>query len=367
MTTVGYSYDPLFLEHTRPGHPESAERLRSVMALLEKGGDLPQLKQLSMQPATFDELSAVHDPAYVSALHQLSAGGGGHFGPDTYVMPRSFDAAALAAGAAMRCATAVMAGEVKRAFALVRPPGHHAFANRGEGFCLFNNMAFAAQAALGRAHSGAAESGDAMWSQSARRSHAASQPRAMIVDFDVHHGNGTQAIFEGDPSVLVLSMHQFGNIYPGSGHHSEVGEGAGRGGTINVPLTAWAGDAAYARVFDEIVLPAARRFKPSVLLVSAGFDAHWRDPLAAMMVTLTGFARMATVLCDLADELCDGRLVAVLEGGYDLEALAHGTRNMLRVMRGAPGCVEDPIGPAKQQERAVDGVIAAVKKTHGLA
>jgi acetoin utilization deacetylase AcuC-like enzyme len=261
----------------------------------------------------------------------------------------------------MRCAQAVMSGEAGRAFALLRPPGHHAFADHGEGFCLFNNVAFAARAALGRIHGG-----DPMWSPSARRSHALHQPRALIVDFDVHHGNGTQAIFYDDPSVMVISLHQYGYIYPGTGHHEEAGDSAGRGSTINVPMPAGAGDALYARAFNDIVAPAARRFKPDVLLMSAGFDAHWRDPLAHVQLSLSGLARIVSTLCELSDELCEGRLIGILEGGYDLEVLSYGVLNSMRIMRGAPSLVEDHIGPAPHAETRDQRVIDVVRKVHGL-
>jgi acetoin utilization deacetylase AcuC-like enzyme len=358
---VGYAYDDLFHEHDLPGHPEHADRLRAVMALLRDQGMLDVLTPIAAMPATFDELCELHDPAYVSRVYAISEQGGGHLGPDTYLTASSFDAAALAAGAAMRCVDAVLSGARQRAFALVRPPGHHAFAAHGEGFCLFNNVAFAARRSLGDFGGG-----DAMWSPSAIKSQAREAPRAMIVDFDVHHGNGTQSIFYDDARVFVASLHQYGRLYPGSGALDEVGAGPGRGGTLNVPLPAGAGDRAYALAFERVIAPAARRFKPDLLLVSAGFDAHWRDPLAGMSVSLSGFAAMARALCALSDELCGGRLVTVLEGGYDLQALSYGVANMLCVMRGDDAAVEDPLGPAPVRETDAARVIDAVREAHGL-
>ncbi len=358
---LGYAYDPLFLEHDQPGHPEHAGRLRAIMNLLSAKGMLAEMRQLAIPPATFEELCELHAPDYVSQVYAVCERGGGALNGDTYVRPASFDAAALAAGAAMRCASAVVSGDVRRAFAIVRPPGHHAFADHGEGFCLFNNVAFAARAALGKGRHG-----DAMWSPSARRSHAQAHPRAMIVDFDVHHGNGTQSIFFDDPEVLVLSLHQYGFIYPGSGHHEEVGHGAGRGHTVNVPMPAGAGDGLYGRAFAEIVAPSARRFKPDVLLMSAGFDAHWRDPLAHIQLSLTGLAGIVQTMCDLSDELCGGRLIGILEGGYDLEVLSYGVLNTLRIMAGTPEAVEDPIGPATQPDTRDQRVIDAVRRVHDI-
>jgi acetoin utilization deacetylase AcuC-like enzyme len=358
---VGYAYDPICLEHDMPGHPEHAGRLRAVTSLLRARGLLDEINQISAAPADFDELCAVHDPLYVSRVYDL-AERGGEVGGDTYVVPRTFDAAAMAAGLAMRCAAAVMRGEARRAFALVRPPGHHAHAGHGEGFCLFNNIALAACAAIGRIAGG----GDAAWSPAARKSQAGSKPRAMIVDFDVHHGNGTQAIFEDDPGVLLFSMHQYGHIYPGSGRVEEAGNGAGRGATINLPLPAGAGDAAFELAFEQIIAPAARRHRPDVLLLSAGFDAHWRDPLAGLNVTLTGIGALTASLCALSDEVCEGRLVAVLEGGYDLDALSYGVLNLLNAMRGQSGAPDDPLGPAPGRITDASVVIERVKTLHGL-
>jgi acetoin utilization deacetylase AcuC-like enzyme len=359
-SAVGYAYDPVFLKHDFAGHPEHAGRLKAIHALLEARGMLAELRKLQAEPATFDELCELHTPEYVSQIYMLAERGGGRDG-DTYVARESFAAAASAVGATMRCARAVMQGEVQRAFALVRPPGHHAFAAHGEGFCLFNNIAFAARVALGKG-----TGGDLMWSPSAVKSHAREQARAMIIDFDVHHGNGTQSIFEDDASVMMLSLHQFGYIYPGSGQLDEVGHGPGRGATINLPMPAGAGDAAYARAFAEIVRPAAMRFKPDVLLVSAGFDAHWRDPLAAVNVSLRGFAEMLGTLCELSEALCGGRMVVVLEGGYDLDALSYGVLNTFNILRGYPERVEDPLGPAPGHDTDAGRVIEAVKRTHGI-
>lgn len=363
MPTVGYLYDPIFLEHDLPGHPENARRLQAIMDLLRERDVLAALKALPFRAATFEQLTALHSPLYVSRVYTLSERGHGALNPDTYITAASFDAAAMAVGASLAAAEAVMRGIVQRAFALVRPPGHHAFADHGEGFCLFNNVAFAAKHALDDIDA----EHDYAWSPSAVRNHRNARPeRVMIVDFDVHHGNGTQAIFYDDPRVLYVSIHEYGWMYPGTGAANERGNGAGRGATINVPLPPETGDFGYALVFDEILVPAAQRFKPNLLLVSAGFDAHWRDPLAHMHVSLAGFARMMRVLCALSDELCGGRMVVVLEGGYDLQALSYGVLNSLRIMQGNLADVEDPLGPCPAEEAPIEDLIATFAVLNGL-
>lgn len=363
MATVGYCYDPIFLEHDSPGHPENAERLKAIMALLRRRNALADTPAIPFAPATFEALAHIHTPAYLSRLYAVCERGGGALNPDTYATPRTFDAASMAVGASMAAVDAVMRGEVDRAFALVRPPGHHAFADHGEGFCLFNNVAFAARHALNDL-----TDADMGWSPAAARNQRNARPeRALIVDFDVHHGNGTQAIFYDDPRVMYFSVHEFAwPMYPGTGRADERGRHEARGSTLNVPLPSGAGDFAYARVFDEILVPAARRFRPNLILVSAGYDAHWVDPLAHMNVTLTGFVRMMKVLCDLSNALCDGRLVTILEGGYDLSALSFGVLNTLRVMQDRLGDVEDPLGPAEERETPVDDLIDTIIEMNAL-
>ncbi len=350
---VCYVRDPAFLNHTLPRHPESRERLEAVAQLLDAERAWDGLERLPARAASRAELCAAHAPDYVDRLQRLSAAGGGMLTPDTYVTPASFEAASLAAGACAAAARAVLEGAdghgrpVERAIALVRPPGHHAFAGSGGGFCLFNNAAFAVKAALGDVPG-----------------HPAAVERVAIVDWDVHHGNGTQDIFYADPRVLYLSTHQ-SPLYPYTGRVDETGSGAGRGATINVPLPAGTGDAGYACVFDEIVAPAARRFQPQLIVVSAGYDAHWRDPLAGMALSLAGYARLAEAVCALSDELCAGRVAVILEGGYDLDVLSYGVLNTLRALRGE-GAAVDPIGPFPGRETPVDQAIHQVKRAHGL-
>ena len=339
---VGYVYDPLFLEHTLARHPERAERLSSIMNLLRERGVLQSWRAMPAIVATDEQLCRVHTRDYVREVSMISGEGGGSLGPDTYLNDASFDVAALAAGSAHALAKAVIAHEIERGVLLARPPGHHAFADHGEGFCLFNSVAFAAHAAFD-----------------------AGLERVLIVDFDVHHGNGTQALFYTDPRVLYISAHQM-PLYPGTGSVEQTGQGAGRGTTINVPLPPGAGDHAFDRFFTEVVAPAAARYQPQMLLISAGFDAHWRDPLAQLGVSLTGFAQISQRLCALGDALCGGRILAVLEGGYDFAALSHGVLNLLAALAGEQIDTSDALGPALHKETDTTAVFAAVKKTHGL-
>jgi acetoin utilization deacetylase AcuC-like enzyme len=350
MMQTGYLYAPAFLLHTQRGHPENGARLEAVMALLRREKMLDRLAALPFEAATREQLCAVHEADYVSAVEKISARGGGMLGPDTYVSRDTYRAAALAAGAGMAAAAAVLQGVVRRAFALVRPPGHHAFAGHGEGFCIFNNVAFAARAALG-------DLGDMG---------VAPAQRVMIVDWDVHHGNGTEDIFYADPRVLYVSTHQ-SPLYPGTGLVAAMGEHAGRGYNVNVPMPPGAGDDAYARVFTEVIAPVARRFQPHLMLVSAGYDTHWRDALAHMQMSLSGYTQLASMLAGLSDELCQGRMAVVLEGGYDLEVLSYGVLNTFHVLNDEAERAVDPVGPSGQPETPVDQVIERVRRMHGLS
>jgi acetoin utilization deacetylase AcuC-like enzyme len=286
-----------FAEHqTPPGHPERPERA-AVMDAVAARWRAAGCEVVAPREATREQLARVHDASY---LHRLSetAGQAVALDPDTYTSPESHEIALLAAGAAVDAVERVMGATHTTAVALVRPPGHHAERNRAMGFCLFNNVAVAA------AHARAMGAG-----------------RVAIVDFDVHHGNGTQHMFEKDASVLYVSTHQY-PYYPGTGAVDEVGTGDGAGFTVNVPLESGAVDADYRIAFDEIVLPVVRQFRPALILVSAGFDAHERDPLATMRLTADAFGAMTMGLRGVAEETCGGRMALVTEGGYDLQALA---------------------------------------------
>jgi acetoin utilization deacetylase AcuC-like enzyme len=286
-----------FAEHqTPPGHPERPERAEVMDAVAARWRERGT-ETVAPREATREQLARVHDADYLRRIAE-TAGKSSQLDPDTYTSPESHDIALLAAGAAVDAVERVMAGSHHAAIAMVRPPGHHAERDRAMGFCLYNNVAVAA------AH--------------ARAQGAA---KVAIVDYDVHHGNGTQHIFEADPHVLYVSTHQF-PYYPGTGAAGETGRGAGRGFTVNAPLEVGAVDEDYQLVFSTIVLPVLRQFEPDLFIVSAGFDAHERDPLGGMRLSTAAFAAMTRDLRGVAEECCRGRIVSVTEGGYDLSALA---------------------------------------------
>ena len=343
MRATAYTYDPLFLEHNLPGHPENRTRLERIMAALRDERLLDRMTLIPPQPADLSLLARVDDAGYVKELQAFAEQGGGYIDADTYVGRHSFDAARLAAGGAAELVRAVLNGRAQNGIALVRPPGHHAVRAGGMGFCLLNNVAAAAQAAL-----------DEFGLQ-----------RVLIVDWDVHHGNGTQDIFYESPQVLFFSTHQY-PYYPGSGSVGEIGAGAGRGATVNVPLPAGVGDTGFRRVYAEILTPLAERFQPELILISAGSDAHWDDPLAGLRLSLSGFRELAQTVLALADQLCYGRVIAVLEGGYNLTVLSHAVADLCSALLGevAPG--PDPLGPSPWSERGVEDVMRAVRQRHGL-
>jgi acetoin utilization deacetylase AcuC-like enzyme len=325
--------DPAYLQHLAgPMHPESPGRLRAIHAVLS-AAPIAGVEQARPRPATREELLRVHQPAHVERVLSL-AGKEAQLDPDTAMSAGSTDAALLAAGAAAQLTLDVLAGRVDNGFALVRPPGHHAVAEHAMGFCLFNNVAVAAEAAL-----------------------AAGAQRVLVLDWDVHHGNGTQASFYARPDVLFCSSHQF-PFYPGSGAPTETGEGPGRGFTVNVALPGGQGDADYGAVFHEVFLPRALQYRPDVVLVSAGFDPHRADPLGGMNVTERGFAAMCSAAKALAREVCGGKLVLLLEGGYDLDGLAQSVHACVEVLAGNRS--EDfPRGAGAAAQRAIAATLAA--------
>jgi acetoin utilization deacetylase AcuC-like enzyme len=344
IMTTWYAYDPIEQQHTLAGHPEHKGRLGSTMRLLGEDGILERLQASPVTPITQDRLQRVHPASYVEVVRNIANEGGGHLDADTYIAPGSYDAAMASAGALVNLTELVMRGEAANGMSLMRPPGHHALADRGMGFCLFANVSIAAKTAL-------AEFG---------------AERVLIVDWDVHHGNGTEDIFYSDPAVAFFSIHQY-PFYPGTGADTDTGWGAGAGLTMNVPLPAGVGDAGYARAFDELLIPFARRFQPDLLLVSAGYDAHWRDPLALEQLSLNGYASLVHRVRMLADELCEGRLVVALEGGYDLDVLAHGVLNTLRILDDPHTAISDPFGQAPVQGRRIDDLMVELRTIHNLS
>lgn len=345
---IGLVYSPQYLQHDDPTHPENAGRLLAIVETLQREGEWDRAVHVEPQPVSLQRLTSLHTPTYVEQVRRAAEAGRVWLDLDTYLTPDSYRVALLAAGGVIKATEAVLEGQVDAALALVRPPGHHARPGREMGFCLFNNVALAALQAL---EEGGLE-------------------RVLIVDWDVHHGNGTQEAFYQDGRVMYFSTHQF-PYYPGTGAVQDVGVGKGLGCMVNVPLPPGVGDAGYGRVFEEILLPAARRFGPQLVLVSAGYDPHWADPLAAMRVSVRGFARMAALVHQVAQECCPGRLVLALEGGYDLQALAYGVLATLRVWGGAdPAVVPDPLGPPPNERPADDPrleqVVQAVRSVHSL-
>ncbi len=340
---TGYVYHPIYLQHDTGRHVEVAARLEAVISHLEETGLKPKLVPIEPRPATVDEIALVHQRDYIKGIEQAAARGGGALDPDTVMSADSYQAALYAVGGVIRAVEAVMAGEVANAFALVRPPGHHATANQAMGFCLFNNVAVAAEYAL----------------KEYKLEHI------LIVDFDVHHGNGTQATFYDNPKVMYISTHEY-PFYPGTGAINEVGSGEGRGTTLNVPLPAGCGDEEYLAVFEQVIVPAARRFQPQLILGSVGYDGHWADPLAMMQLSVGGFAGMTGVIKGLAEELCEGRLVLTLEGGYNLEAIAASVKATFDVLLGNDGGELSGAPPRPAEPPNISGLIAEIKQLHKL-
>jgi len=312
MDRVGVVEEPRFRDHRPPaGHPERPERLEAVRRAIAPRA--AGLASVAPRPATDEELLRVHSRGHLELLARACREAPAGLDLDTFVSAESLEVARLAAGSTAELARRVARGDLRAGLAAVRPPGHHAEATRPMGFCLLNNVAVAARALQ----------------------HDEGLERIAIVDWDVHHGNGTQHSFEDDPSVLYVSTHQFPH-YPGTGDFAEVGRGRGRGTTLNVPMPPGCGDPEYLGVFHRIVVPALRAFRPEIVLVSCGFDAHREDPLAAMALDAEGFGAMARLLRSAADECCRGRLLLVLEGGYSDTGLEQGT-----------GAVLDALGEAE--------------------
>ncbi len=341
---VGLVYDPVYLEHDTGTHVENVQRLTATMSHIEERQLKDKLVMLSPRAATIDELATVHAREYISRIRAQAERGGGWLDSDTIMSSGSFNAAIHAAGGALIAVDAVMTRQVNSAFALVRPPGHHATCWQAMGFCLFNNIAIAAKYAMS----------------------TYDIRRLLIVDFDVHHGNGTQDTFYADPHVLYFSVHEY-PFYPGTGSIDETGAREGEGFTVNVPLLSGWGDNEYQAVFEDILAPISKRFEPQIILVSAGYDAHWADSLAQMQMSVSGFARLVEIIKFLADTLCQGRMVFVLEGGYDLQALPLSIAATLEVLRGNRD-INDPLGKkeGKTEPFNFDNFIKMVKEMHGL-
>jgi acetoin utilization deacetylase AcuC-like enzyme len=338
---VGLVFHPLYLEHDTGDHPENAKRLVATLNHLTNTGLADKLSGIPAEAAELADIERIHTAAHIETIRRLSEQGKSYIELDTVVNEKSYKAALYAAGGTIAAVRAVLNGQVESAFALVRPPGHHAVRNQAMGFCLFNNVAIAAAWAL-------------------------EQPgisRVAIVDFDVHHGNGVQEAFAAHPDVLYVSTHQH-PFYPGTGNWRDSGEGAGKGTCLNIPLPPETGDRGYRQAFRKLIEPKVREFAPDLILASAGYDAHWADPLAWMLLSLSGYRQIAESLVQLARELCDGRLVLTLEGGYELAVLAYGVDATFRAMLGLP--FVDPLGPAEEPETNVEALLARIAHWHNL-
>jgi acetoin utilization deacetylase AcuC-like enzyme len=299
MAKTGIIKHPLYLEHkTGILHPESPYRIQPTYAMLETNDFGGSLVNIEPRLASLDEILLVHDPHYVDRVLDSAEKPQIRFDPDTVTSPKTYKAAWMAAGGVMEAVRAVIEGEVRNAFALIRPPGHHALRDRAMGFCIFNNLAIGAKYAI-KAHG---------------------LKRVLILDWDLHHGNGIQSIFYDDPRVLYVSFHRH-SYFPWTGEVEEVGIGEGEGYNVNVPMEQGSSDPDYANLFRHLLFPIAQQYHPELFLVAAGFDIHHNDPLHSMSVTQAGFARMTQLVMEMAAELSRGRLVLALEGGYNSEAL----------------------------------------------
>jgi len=323
-------------------HPENPQRLQSIYYMLDKKDFGDSLVNIEPRLATLEEILEVHTPRYVDRILDSADRAQVRHDPDTVMSPQSYKAALMAAGGVMEAVKAVFTKQIRNAFALVRPPGHHAQKDRAMGFCIFNNEAVGVRYAL-KAHG---------------------IKRVLIVDWDVHHGNGTQSIFYDDPRVLYFSAHR-GAYYPWTGEEQEVGTGKGEGYTVNVPLEPGCSNACYGNAFRHLLWPLARQYRPELLLVSAGFDIHHNDPLGSMNVTTEGFARMTGLLMEMAAELCDERLILVLEGGYNPQALRDSVEMVLWELMGTSMINKEEMQQIEDaQYNAIAEVIEQVKSVH---
>jgi acetoin utilization deacetylase AcuC-like enzyme len=328
MTRTCLVYHPIYLQHDTDGHPEKKERLTAILDKIQS--EKLDIDFITPQLATKTQVATIHGQRYIDQVKAICEHGGGYLDVDTILSQNSYDAALMAAGGAMAAVDAVL-GSYDSAFALVRPPGHHAMPNRGMGFCIFNNIAIAA-----------------------KHAQSLGAKKVLIVDWDVHHGNGTNDVFYSDSSVLYFSTHQYPH-YPGTGRADEVGEDGGEGFTVNVPLPSGTGDAGYLMAYREILLPVALEYKPDIVLVSAGQDPHKDDPLGGMRLTSEGFGAIAFLVKEIANACCQGRLAASLEGGYNLQAQAEAVVAEIRAFGGRAAQI-------RGTDSGVDRRIEEVKK-----
>ncbi len=337
------AYDESNLLHSLSGHPEHEGRLRTTVRLLQTTGLWERLHHVPSRQALAADLARVHSPVLLDRLAQSPAPGTtAWLDRDTYINAHSFEAARIASGGVLQVTAAVWYGEAVNGLALVRPPGHHATPDRAMGFCLLNHIAVAAR-----------------WART-----CAGADRILVFDFDVHHGNGTQDVFYADPGVLFVSLHQ-SPLYPMTGYEQETGNGPGVGTTCNLPLPAGTGDVGYRQAMERIVLPLVTDFAPQLILVSAGFDGHWQDPLANMQLSLAGYAWIVQTLRQWSEQFCEGKLVLVLEGGYQLEVLAHSVHNAVQILLHQEEFL-DPFGSSGTRETDVTAWLLRLARQWGL-
>lgn len=344
MTTAYITHES-YTAHKMRGyqHPEHPGRIESVWKTFSESGLKERMKLIEPIPVTDEQILRVHTQRHIDVLNKISQQDEMiMIDQDTYALPQSPHIARLSAGGVVTAVDAVMKGDVENALVAVRPPGHHATPTRAMGFCLLSNVAIAVRQAQA----------------------VHNVKKVLIVDYDVHHGNGTQDVFYEDENVLFISTHQY-PYYPGTGAIGDVGNGSGYGTTINIPLSAGHGDKSYKLLFDKVIWLAAKRFQPELIIVSAGFDAHHVDPLASMQLSHTGYAHITRELKQMAIDLCDGKIIFVMEGGYDLPALAHGMRNIAHVLLGEDE-ISDYYGAANGKEPDVSKLINDLLQLHNL-
>jgi acetoin utilization deacetylase AcuC-like enzyme len=339
---TGIVRDPRYADHcTGPGCPESSDRVTVLYAMLQEPDMRGNFQDITPRRAEKEELLRVHSPEYIRCLEDTRGRACTYLDPDTQASSFSHEAALLAAGGLCRAIELVQTGELDNAMALVRPPGHHAERSKAKGFCLYNNVAVGVRYAQNHLGLG----------------------RILVVDWDLHHGNGTQHCFEDDPSVLFFSIHQSAS-YPGSGRFREVGKGRGKGRTVNIPLRAGCGDAEYVGILESILRPVALEFGPELILVSAGFDIHYNDPLGGMRVSPEGFAGLTRSVLTTADQCCGGKVVMTLEGGYDLQALKDSVKAVLRELSGLQATDIDTI-TAGVNAKMIAYLLWRIRRSHG--
>lgn len=342
--TTAYAFDPEHVHHREPGHAERPERVMEIMRHLDRTGQLDRMPHIAPVSAPIEAIERVHPEPYAITLESVCVRGGGRLDVDTYATEASFRVARRGCGGLLNLVDAVVRREVDNAFCLTRPPGHHARPFAAMGFCLFANVAIAAR------HAQAVHGVE----------------RVLVIDFDVHHGNGTQEIFEADSSVLAFSSHQ-NPAYPGTGMVNEAGFGDGRGATINLPYPPGTTGAALLDAYRQILVPAAERFRPDLVLVAAGFDAHHMDPLADAGLAVPDYADLMRMALEIADRHAGGRLVANLEGGYHPVALAASVSACLSVMEDpSVEVTEDPFGLPREQSPGLDRTVDELRQLHGL-